>query len=62
MSTTCKTCEKFFDRARDSVGSCTSCGTGFCAEHGLTGEGDEGVCLFCADEFGSRFDVLVDEE
>jgi hypothetical protein len=39
-----------------------SCSAGFCAEHGIEAEeGKGGICLFCADEFGSRLDVLSDE-
>ncbi|MHC5036118.1 MAG: hypothetical protein ACYTHM_02280 [Planctomycetota bacterium] len=62
MAVSCKTCERFFDRTREAIGVCTSCGAGFCGEHGLVGETQGGLCLFCADEFGHRLDVLVDEE
>jgi hypothetical protein len=61
MEAECRICKKFFGRARPATGRCSSCGSAFCDEHGLTGDRGEGVCLFCADEFGSRLDALAEE-
>jgi len=61
MDLNCKICERFFGRAREASSRCSSCGAGFCAEHGLTGDDKQGICLFCADEFGSRLDAVADE-
>ena len=62
MKGSCKICDRFFGRTREAVAVCASCGSGFCAEHGVASEGaDGGACLFCADEFGSRVELLSDE-
>ncbi|MHC4598309.1 MAG: DUF2180 family protein [Planctomycetota bacterium] len=62
MKGSCKICDRFFGRTREAVGVCTSCGSGFCEEHGIASAGrEEGACLFCADEFGSRVELLGDE-
>ena len=61
MERTCKICERFFGRTREAQGRCTSCGAEFCTEHGLSADNGQGVCLFCAQEFGSRIDALADE-
>lgn|GEM_PF-2578935 len=60
--TTCRICDRFFGRERSAIGVCTSCGAGFCEEHGLQGASGGGLCLFCAEEFGSRFDAHTLEE